>query len=377
MRNASGFWSDACRRKATALADAASVVDERELVAAIEHECRHRHHLFAEGVRRYRTFERPHREPRYGITWQAGTTILRDYGTEGSTNPVVLLIPSLVNRADVLDLGCGRSFTDALSARGFRPLLVDWDAPGTEEHGFDLSDYITKRLEPILEEAVRLNGSRPVIVAGYCMGGNLALALASRMPQQTAGLALLATPWDFHACDRLQIDMLAASLPALEFTIDTLGELPVDTLQAMFAGLDPWMTPAKFMRFARLETTSPAAQLFVALEDWLNDGVPLAGKVARECLRGWYVDNATAEGTWMIAGDAVRPERLDLPTIAFVPGHDHIVPPASAQALAQAIPHCETRVVSAGHIGMVTGSQANQLLIEPLSDWLHATAADN
>lgn len=370
LKNASSFWSDACREKAGALADAVAAAGERDFIAAVERECRERHHLFAEGVRRYRAFERPYREPQYSIAWQAGTTVLRDYGAAGSEAPAVMIVPSLVNRADVLDLGCGRSFTEALSARGFRPLLVDWDAPGPAERPFDLTDYITKRLEPALAAAIDINGGRPVAVAGYCMGGDLALALAARQPSRIAGLALLATPWDFHAGDKLQTDMLAASLPALEFAIDTLGELPVDVLQAMFTGLDPWMTPAKFIRFAKLDRTSPAAHLFVALEDWLNDGVPLVGGVARECLRGWYVDNTTAEEKWEIAGEPVRPGNIGVPTIAFVPGNDHIVPPASAGALAEAIPGCDARSVSAGHIGMVTGSRANELLIEPLSAWL-------
>ena len=40
---------------------------------------------------------------------------------------------------------------------------------------------------------------RPIAVVGYCMGGLLALALALRRQRQVACLALLATPWDFHA----------------------------------------------------------------------------------------------------------------------------------------------------------------------------------
>ena len=38
------------------------------------------------------------------------------------------------------------------------------------------------------------------------------------------------------------------------------------------------------------------ARDFVALEDWLNDGVPLALPVARECLGGWYGDNVPGRG---------------------------------------------------------------------------------
>ena len=58
--------------------------------------------------------------------------------------------------------------------------------------------------------------------------------------------------------------------------------LPVDLLQSLFALLDPWGVADKYRGFARLPPDSERARLFVALEDWLNDGVPLAAEVARD-----------------------------------------------------------------------------------------------
>src|SRR3546814_10267711 len=48
--------------------------------------------------------------------------------------------------------------------------------------------------------------------------------------------------------------------------------------------LDPQLVVRKFLAFGRLDAASRKAEEFVALEDWLNDGVPLAAPVARECL---------------------------------------------------------------------------------------------
>ena len=66
--------------------------------------------------------------------------------------------------------------------------------------------------------------------------------------------------------------------------IALLGEMPVDALQGLFASIDPMQTARKFLNFALLDPQNPKASVFVALEDWLNDGVPLAGPVAQECL---------------------------------------------------------------------------------------------
>jgi polyhydroxyalkanoate synthase len=110
--------------------------------------------------------------------------------------------------------------------------------------------------------------------------------------------------------------------------------------------------------------------MFVALEDWLNDGVPLAGRVARETLFGWYVENAPARGTWRIGGRPVRPAEVTAPALVLVPEQDYIVPPGSAAPLGDALPRAEARVVPAGHIGMVVGGGAERVLYEPLVDWL-------
>jgi len=108
----------------------------------------------------------------------------------------------------------------------------------------------------------------------------------------------------------------------------------------------------------------------VALEDWLNDGVPLAAPVARECLSGWYGENTPARGEWRIAGLPVDPARLALPAFVAAPGRDRIVPPESALPLASLIPGAVLHQPTAGHIGMAAGSAAEQALWRPFLEWV-------
>ena len=44
--------------------------------------------------------------------------------------PPVLVVPSLINRAYILDLAPGKSLLRFLAGQGLRPLLVDWGAAG-------------------------------------------------------------------------------------------------------------------------------------------------------------------------------------------------------------------------------------------------------
>lgn len=306
--------------------------------------------------------------------WSEGDTRLLDYGKPGAAGPAILVVPSLINRAYILDLNERFSLLRWLADQGFRPYLVDWGSPGDVERRFSLTDYVAGRLEAALDAVVARNGRAPLVM-GYCMGGLLALALALRRQNDMAGLALMATPWDFHAEQALQGRLAAAGLVPIEPLMETLGELPVDLIQGLFTALDPQLVLRKFLAFSRLDGSTAAAADFVALEDWLNDGVPLAAPVARECIAGWYGENTTMQGRWRVAGRAVDPGALGLPCLCLIPSQDRIVPPASAKALAAAIPGAETLTPSAGHVGMVMSARAERQVWTPLAHWLNAKAA--
>ena len=328
---------------------------------------------FAAGINRYRASPPPDRPPSPPAIWRRGSARLLDYGAthEAAAGGMpVLIVPSLINRGYILDLNAKRSLLRHLAAEGFRPLLVDWGAPDEKEKQFSLTDYIDGHLRDALNFIVEETGQAPALV-GYCMGGNLALALAQRNPEKVCALALLATPWDFHAGHPGTLPSLAAMAPGLETMISALGVLPVDVLQALFIGLKPALAGAKFRQFAALSEDSPAADQFVALEDWLNDGVPLAGPVARECLFEWYLDGAPMHGQWRVGGEIIDPANIDLPALVVVPGDDHIVPPASATPLADLLPDAALMTLPTGHIGMITGRHADTKLYRPLADWLN------
>ena len=295
------------------------------------------------------------------VVWAEGESRVLDYGGAGLP---VLFVPSLVNRAYVLDLAEGQSMVRFLAGR-HRVLLLDWGWPGEAERGFTLTDYIAGRLERAL-----LAIGEKVVLAGYCMGGLLCLGVAQRRPELVRGLALLATPWDFHAVEAEAARGMAGLLPLLEPLMALTGRLPIDAIQTLFAMLDPWGIAAKYAGFGRVDQDSDRARQFVAVEDWLNDGVPLAAAVARECIGGWYGANTPFRGMWRVAGAVVEPGRLRVPAFVAVPGRDRIVPPESARPLVDLIPGAVLHSPAAGHVGMVAGGRAERVLWRPLSEWI-------
>ncbi len=349
--------------------------DRGEIAGALLREGHRRLGEFLDGTLAYRRHAYRRSPPERSVIWGDGTTKLRDYRASGSPGippsaARLLVIPSLVNRYYILDLLEDQSFLQDMARRGFAPFVIDWGAPGELEKSFTLEDYIARRLEGALG-AVEREGSGPIVAIGYCMGGMLALALALRAQGRLAGLACLATPWDFHAGEAAQQARLIGAIGAkLEPLIAVLGEFPVDLLQSLFALLDPVALLNKFRRFEEMDHASEHARRFVALEDWLNDGTGLAAPVARECLTEWYGANAPARNAWRVGGSAVDPHRLRLPSISIVPSNDRIVPPESALALARALQGGETLVPKAGHIGMMVGGSARSQVWDPLARWI-------
>lgn len=334
---------------------------------ALDRELLARAAAFLNGIERYRRhpYRRSLADP--PLLWREGTTRLLDYGPPDGAP--LLVVPSLINRAYILDLAPGQSLLRSLSSQGLRPMLVDWDAPAAEERRFGLGDYIAQRLEPALDAAREEAGAAPIVM-GYCMGGLLALALAARRPRDVKALALLATPWRFHAERAEHARLLGALAEPITRSFAALGEVPVDVLQALFFAQDALTALRKFPRFAELAEDSAAARGFVALEDWLNDGVPLAVTVARECLGGWYGEDLPGQGRWRVAGRRVLPAAIQMPSLVVVPGNDRIVPPKTAEALADELPNAERMTPPLGHIGMITAREAPSAVWAPLAAWL-------
>jgi polyhydroxyalkanoate synthase len=336
---------------------------------AVAAEIAHRTERYLSGLEAYRRHRFRRHSASRPVVWQHGTTRLLDYGRD-ATDPTVLVVPSLINRYYVLDLLPERSFLQHLASSGLRPLVIDWQAPGSQERHFDLVDYIAGRLEAASAAALQIaNG--PIGVVGYCMGGLLALALSLRRQRQVACLALLATPWNFHAKGR-QSQRLALAADSLARLKGRVGSVSVEAIQTLFYLLDPFTSVRKFIRFASLDPDADEARSFVALEDWINDGVPLPIRVARSCARSWYRDNQPGRGLWRVAGQLVRPQALRRPALVVVPGRDRIVPPDSAEPLAAAISSVTLLRPPLGHVGMMAAARAPDVVWTPIANWLRA-----
>ena len=106
---------------------------------------------------------------------RARGTSLRDHGGDG---PPVLLIPSLINPPNILDLDAQVSLADAIARMGRKALLLDW-GPAAGRSGLDVAGHVEHLLLPLLRSI-----SEPAALVGYCLGGTMAIAAANLAPSE-------------------------------------------------------------------------------------------------------------------------------------------------------------------------------------------------
>jgi polyhydroxyalkanoate synthase len=314
--------------------------------------------------------------------WRRGSTRLLDYGqapeaTARGGRPI-LFVPSLINEAYILDLMPEASLLRFLAAAGLRPVLLDWGRPGTAESGFDIDTYGRDRLLPAARHLAEEAGG-PIGLVGYCMGGTIAAGLAARRPDLVACLATIGAPWDFAAgsglAGGLRAALRAGGASRVEAQIraagDAFGAVPDCVFQLLFALVNPIQAALKFQRFARLDPGSAAARRFVAVEDWLADGRPMATGAARDLLVDWQIRNDTMAGRWVFLGGPVRPRAIRAPLLAFCGQSDTIAPEPIARALPAGVAGARIARPPTGHVGMIVGGVALGRVWAPLADFLH------
>lgn len=322
---------------------------------------------FAQGLQAYMASDYQRPESPCEVIWERGSARLLDYAPENADAPAVLCVPSLINRSTVLDLYPEASFVQYLKKKGLRPLILDWGTPGEDEAEFTTADYISVYALDALQ-TLRAAHDGPIVLAGYCMGGIFAVAMAQLAGLFVDGLVLLATPWDFSAPDTPRVLLDPSTQLMLRHWIGFENPVPPLVTQSVFHLIDPWRVVEKYSRYPNL--TAAEKQHFLAVEDWVNDGVPLTRGVAEECFVDWPQGNILAKHQWKIGRRWIEPEQVTIPTLAVIPTRDKIVPMGCALPLTEALPRCTVITPDAGHVSMMVGSRAKALVWEPVSAWI-------
>ncbi len=295
-----------------------------------------------EGLAKYERAARDGVRNRKPDAAQVGPAVLRDHGGSG---PPAILVPSLINPPDVLDLDEDVSLASAVARIGRRSLLLDWGA-ARERADLDVGGHVERLLVPLLAQL----GEPPALI-GYCLGGTMAIAAANLATVER--VATIAAPWRFSEYPEESRKSLLGLWKHARQAAVSLKVLPMEVLQAAFWSLDPSRTVSKFAGFSKLDPASAEARRFVVLEDWANEGEALPLPAARELIEDFFGANLPGKGEWTVAGRAMT-DAIGAPLLHCTASKDRITPSVSA-------PSGTREDIASGHVGMVVGSARGHL----------------
>jgi polyhydroxyalkanoate synthase subunit PhaC len=325
-----------------------------------------------DGIRKYQHSSIPRIVRRHTVVWAQGPVRVLRVGGAAKTakQPPIVLIPSLINGIDILDLMPGHSFARYVQQSGFDVYLIDWGQIYLEPGIRSLEDLLHRYLVPALEYIAGKTGQK-LILAGYCMGGLLMAGTYPRVRKIVRGQIYLATPWDFHAGSPRLTTLVQQAVPHMLPMLAATPTLPNFHIQSLFALVDPSMAINKYSRFAAMVKNDPAAKIFVAVEDWLQTGRDLPRDIARVCLEDWYLNNATARGVWRVGRDRITPALLKtVPSLVVAPKRDQLVENQTAQALVKQLGRTATyHEPDCGHIGMMASPRAARDVWGAIVSW--------
>lgn len=296
------------------------------------------------GLTKYQQALRPRTDRERPVIAKVRGAAVLDCGGSGA---VALLVPSLINPPEILDLDEEVSLASAVAATGRHALLLDWGM-ASERSELGIGGHVAELLVPLVQQL----GEPPALI-GYCLGGTMAIAAANLV--HTERVVTIAAPWRFSAYPQSSRDSLLRLWQGAKPAAERLGALPMEVLQAAFWSLDPHRTVAKFAAFADADAGSANAQRFVTLEDWANEGEPLPRAAARELIEDLFGLQLPERGQWEVGGRKIS-DQLGCPLLNITAAHDRIIPAAAAPASGQSV------TISAGHVGMIVGSTRDLLL---------------
>ena len=111
---------------------------------------------------------------------------------------------------------------------------------------------------------------------------------------------------------------------------------------------------------------------WLAMNKWVNDGIPFPGAAFCQWIREFYQQNKLVKGEIKLRGQRVDLSKISCSVLNIAGKKDHICTLPQAEATMNLISSDDKEffVLDAGHVGLLTGSEAKKTLWPKVSNWL-------
>ena len=293
----------------------------------------------------------------------------------------VLISYALVNRPYMTDLQDNRSLVKNLLDLGLDLYLIDWGYPGREDRWLTLDDYINGYIDTCVDVVRERHGLDQINLLGICQGGVFSLCYASIHPEKIKNLITMVTPVDFSSDDVILNVWTGCHFgaPAVDadLMVEAMGNVSGDFMNFGYMMLKPFqLNVQKYANLRQIGDNKRRVQDFLRMEKWIFDSPDQAGEAWKEFVKEFYQSNKLIKGETVIGDQAVDLKNITMPVLNIYAEQDHMVPPASSQALEKYVGTDDYTVASfpVGHIGMYVSGKVQHDLPPLIANWLEERA---
>ncbi|WP_049894236.1 class III poly(R)-hydroxyalkanoic acid synthase subunit PhaC [Salinarchaeum sp. Harcht-Bsk1] len=292
--------------------------------------------------------------------------------TEEQHDVPILIVYALINRPYILDLQPSRSVVRTLLENGFDVYLIDWGEPSILDTSLTLEDYVTRYIDNCVDEVRDRSGQDSINILGYCMGGTMSSMYATLEPEKVRNLGLMAAGLCFAGEGGILELWGDEEYFDPDAVTETFGNVPAEFLDTGFALMDPvenYVT--KYVRFYENMEDEDFVENFARMEEWLGDGIDVAGAAFDEFIEDIYQENKLYENELYLGDRHVDVNEIDMPVLQIVAEYDHLIPPGASKPFNDVVgtDDVTTMEFATGHIGMSVSSRSHAQLWPDVCEW--------
>jgi polyhydroxyalkanoate synthase len=197
-------------------------------------------------------------------------------------------------------------------------------------------------------------------LVGHCIGGNIAVATSTIMPNSIRTLTLLSTAWDFS---HFAVAQNMQKYFNLDNYVQNLPMIPKLHIQILFFLLLPNHFSMRLDKFFTI-TSLEARDLSFRVENWLMSGTAIARSTYRQIIDDIISDNMLAKLQWRVNNVIIDPALIDKPVYQIIANDDKIVPKSSILALHRLLKKSKLFEIAGGHISYLINDNLPNLFEE-------------
>lgn len=321
----------------------------------------------------------------FDVIYQRGLLSVRHYHATTAIQhrvPLVIVPPLAVNML-IYDLFPQRSLVRYLLSQGFDVYLIDWGKPSFSQAHYDYATYVQRFLPECFHQIRTHSGQQQLSLHGWSLGGAMSLTYAALFnDQDIKNVVILGSPIDTHrsgmtgrayqfisrraAWVRSNTRFRLHQLPSQVFHVHGLG----NTIG--FKLTDPVSHARGYLElFQKLHDREYVVN-HATSGSFIDNMLAYPGGVMRDLILRFWIDNELSTGQVRFGNQTADLADFKGALLAVAGATDNIVTLEAVRPVTRLVGSTDKTfmVVSGGHMGIVSGSQAPEHIWPQVAAWL-------